>query len=63
MNPNLGYAEMVLGKNNGSSTGIIDGHNLPNVIDAIGLIQHSPFWTKPDQYVWKKRSQIDNLVV
>jgi hypothetical protein len=49
MNPNLQYAETVPGKNNGSSTGVIAGHNLPDVIDAIGLIQHSPFWTKQDQ--------------
>jgi hypothetical protein len=40
MNPNLLYAEMTPGKNNGSSTG---------VFDAIGLIQHSPLWTKQDQ--------------
>jgi hypothetical protein len=40
---------MVLGKNNGSSTGIMNGHNLPDIINSIGLIQHSSFWTKQDQ--------------
>jgi alginate lyase len=27
----------------------VDAHNIPDVIDAIGLIQHSPFWTKQNQ--------------
>ena len=49
MNPDLRYAEMAPGRNNGSSTGIMDAHNMPEVIDAIGLIQHSPLWTKQDQ--------------
>jgi hypothetical protein len=49
MNPNLQYAEMVLGKNNGSSTGIMDAHDIPNVIDAIGIIGHSPLSTKQNQ--------------
>ena len=49
MNPYLRYAEMALGKNNGSSTGVMDVHNIPDIIDAIGLIQHSPLWTKQDQ--------------
>ncbi|HET7285471.1 MAG TPA: alginate lyase family protein [Nitrososphaeraceae archaeon] len=49
MNPDLLYAEMTPGKNNGSSTGIMDAHNIPDIIDAIGLIQHSPLWTKQDQ--------------
>jgi hypothetical protein len=49
MNPDLLYAEMTPGKNNGSSTGIMDAHNIPDLIDAIGLIQRSPLWTKQDQ--------------
>ena len=31
------------------STGIMDAHNLPDVIDAIGLIQHSSSWSNHDQ--------------
>ena len=50
MNPDLRYAEIAPGKNNGSSTGIMDAHNIPDIIDAIGLIQHSPSWTKRDQF-------------
>ena len=37
MNPNLKYAEMFRGKNNGSAGGIMAGVNLPEVIDAVGL--------------------------
>jgi hypothetical protein len=48
MNPSLQYAEMVPGRNNGSSTGIMDTHNISDIIDAIGLIQDSPSWTKQD---------------
>jgi hypothetical protein len=29
--------------------GILHGKNLPDVIDAIRLIQHSPSWSKQDQ--------------
>jgi hypothetical protein len=49
MNPDLLYAEMTPGKNNGSSTGVMDAHNIPDIIDAVGLIQHSHLWTKRDQ--------------
>jgi hypothetical protein len=49
MNPNLQFAQMKVGTNNGSPEGIIDAHDLPKVIDAIGLIQHSPSWTTKDQ--------------
>jgi len=49
MNPDLQYTKMAPGKNNGSSTGVMDAHNIPDIIDANGLIQHSPLWTKQDQ--------------
>jgi hypothetical protein len=49
MNPNLKYAETVRGKSNVYSGGIMVGRNLTDVIDAIGLIQDSPAWTKEDQ--------------
>jgi hypothetical protein len=49
MNPNLKYAEIVRGKSNMSSAGIMAGRDLTDVIDAIGLIQGSPVWTKKDQ--------------
>ena len=50
MNPNLRYSEMVPGKNNGSSSGTIEANNLPDIIDAIGLIQRSSLWTMQDQH-------------
>jgi hypothetical protein len=49
MNPHLKYAGMEPGKNNGSWSGVMDANNLPDVTDAIGLIHHSPAWTKQDQ--------------
>ena len=51
MNPNLQYAEVVRGENNNNGTmrGILHGKYLPDVIDAIRLIQHSPSWSKQDQ--------------
>ena len=51
MNPNLQYAEVVHGENNNNGTmrGILHGKYLPDVIDAIRLIQHSPSWSKQDQ--------------
>jgi hypothetical protein len=51
MHPNLQYAEVVRGENNNNGTmrGILHGKYLPDVIDAIGLIQHSPAWSKRDQ--------------
>jgi hypothetical protein len=50
MNPNLKYAGMEPGKNNGSWSGVMDANNLSDVIDAIGFIQHSPAWTRQDQH-------------
>ena len=66
MNPDLQYTKMAPGKNNGSSTGVLDAHNIPDIIDANGLIQHSPLWTKQDQLgvkLWSKSSVIYNVVI
>jgi hypothetical protein len=51
MNSNLQYAGVVPGRSNnsGSSTGIMDLHDIPNIIDSIGLIQYSYSWSKQDQ--------------
>ena len=46
MNPNLQYAEVQCGINNGSPAGIIGGMNLPDVLDGVRLIQNSTDWTK-----------------
>ena len=49
MNPNLNYAQTVPGMTKLKSGGIIDTHNLPAVVDSIGLIQNSRVWTQQDQ--------------
>jgi hypothetical protein len=46
MNPNLQYAEVQRGINNGSPAGIIGGMNLQDVLDGVRLIQNSTDWTK-----------------
>lgn len=49
MNPNLEYAEMVTGKDNGTSSGIIAANYFPVVLDSITMIQDSSAWTDKDQ--------------
>jgi hypothetical protein len=51
MHPNLQYAEVVRGENNNNGTmrGILHGKYLPDVIDSIRLLQHSPSWSNHDQ--------------
>lgn len=41
MNPNLTYAQAVLGVNDGRGIGIIEAVSLTNVVDAIGMLQAS----------------------
>jgi hypothetical protein len=48
MNPNLNYAQAVEGKNDGRGSGIIDTHQFPMIIDAIGLLKDSKSWTNED---------------
>jgi Highly conserved protein containing a thioredoxin domain len=42
MNPNLNYAQAVLGVNDGRGTGIIDTRVIPQLVDAIRLLRPSP---------------------
>jgi len=49
MNPSLQYAEVVTGKDNGTSSGIIAANNFPLILDSITIIQNSPAWTDEDQ--------------
>ena len=49
MNPNLQYAEMVRGKNNGTNGGIIGGKDFPEIIDSLDMIDNSRSWTGQDQ--------------
>lgn len=48
MNPNLTHAQMVKGKNQGSSFGLIETAILTQVVDAEPLLATSPFWSADD---------------
>jgi hypothetical protein len=48
MNPHLRYAQAVPGRNVGRGAGIIETHNLPELIDAVGLLNSSKSWTPID---------------
>ena len=54
MNPNLKYAQAIPGRNQGRGAGIIETHNLPGLIDAVGLLRGSPAWSTNDQSALEK---------
>jgi hypothetical protein len=54
MNPNLNFAQMVKGINNGRGTGIIDTRHFIYAIDGIQLIENSKYWTKEKNKSTKK---------
>jgi Alginate lyase len=49
MNPNLNYAQAVLGVNNGRGIGLIEMRDLPRVLDAITLLSGSASLTQADR--------------
>ena len=49
MNPNLDYAEIEKGKGRLNPSGIMEGYNLPQLTDAIALLQLSPKWSEEVQ--------------
>lgn len=49
MNPNLQYAQAVLGANNGRGIGLIETRSLAHVVDAVGLLAGSQAWSDTDQ--------------
>lgn len=49
MLPNLNHAQMTTGSDTGRGSGIIDTHNLPEILDAIGLLRSSNYWKKEDE--------------
>ncbi len=48
MRPNLQFAQGVPGRSTGRGPGVLDGRHTAVVIDAIGLIRSSGFWTPAD---------------
>ena len=48
MNPNLNYAQFVPNKNTGRPAGIISSRQMPEAIDAAGLLAGSRNWTAAD---------------
>ena len=49
MNPNLKYAQAIPGRNNGRAAGIIETYNLPELIDAVGMLSGSKSWDHSNQ--------------
>ena len=49
MNPNLKYGQFERGKDKLNPSGINDAHDLPYLLDAIGMLQLSPKWSKSVQ--------------
>jgi hypothetical protein len=49
MNPNLNFAQAIKGVNTGRGAGLIDTRHYVKVIDAIGLLQDSKYWSAADQ--------------
>jgi len=54
MNPNLNFGQAIKGVNNGRGAGMIDIRHFVKLVDAIGLIQDSKYWTANDQAAMKK---------
>jgi hypothetical protein len=49
MNPNLRYAQAIPGRTDGRGAGIIETHNLPELIDAVALLNGSKNWDQSIQ--------------
>ena len=54
MNPNLRYAQAVLGVNDGRGIGIIDLRDVPALLDAVTLVEASPAWRLSDRDAFHK---------
>jgi Alginate lyase len=49
MNPNLRYAQAIPGRSSGRAAGIIETHNLPELIDAVAMLNRSKSWDQSNQ--------------
>jgi hypothetical protein len=54
MNPNLNFAQAIKGVNTGRGAGLIDSRHFVKLIDGIGLLQNSKYWTPADQQGMKQ---------
>ena len=54
MNPNLRYAQAVLGVNDGRGIGIIDLRDVPSLLDAVTLVEASPSWRMADRDAFRR---------
>lgn len=48
MNPHLNYAQFVPNKSMGNAWGIIDANQMPELLDAVGMLALSKTWTQDD---------------
>jgi hypothetical protein len=49
MNPNMNFAQAIKGVNTGRGAGLIDARHFMKVIDGVGLLQSSKYWTTANQ--------------
>ena len=49
MNPNLRYAQAIPGRTDGRGAGIIETHNLPEMIDAVSMLNGSKNWDQSNR--------------
>ena len=53
MNPHLKYAQAVPGRNTGRGAGIIETHELAELIDFVSLLDNSTAWPAHDHHQWQ----------
>lgn len=53
MNPHLKYAQAVPGRNNGRAAGIIETHELSELIDFVSLLKNSKAWPAREHQQWQ----------
>jgi hypothetical protein len=53
MNPHLKYAQAVPGRNTGRGAGIIETHELAELIDFVSLLDDSKAWLARDRQAWQ----------
>jgi hypothetical protein len=49
MNPHLEHAQAIPGGETGRPTGLIEFRDMPQLVDALGLLETAPAWTEADR--------------